>query len=315
MCFHESDTHNRRSQSYSISCRKSRLLLNVVILILTMAVPVRASESGDQTEEDTFPPEAGFPQSRRKSWQNGFGSTTVINEMVMMLPQPIEATSSWLILVSLMVCVLTATLTSYWTVNTVKDMLKKWPCGEPSSTSTNESDLATEMTDNSDVGATVMPSPTTSPPRSPRNQRRDQESEAGYESNKHNILRWLSRLHKFLEDLSQSHKFLWRPNKFLKDKMASVTRKSKFVCSLRDVDITDSDVAWYAVILEEYEDSALQKQFKEAADLVVNAVPLNLVRTFGVDPKGWLINNRECRVHEADGYVDYMFGGEPFVIV
>ena len=159
----------------------SRLLLNVVILILTMTVPVRASESGDQNEEDTFPPEAGYFQSRRKSWQNGFGSTTVINEMVMMLPQPIEATSSWLILVSLMVCVLTAMLTSYWTASTVKDMLKKWPCGEPSSTPTNESDLATEMKDNSEMGAPVMPSPTTSPPRSPRNQRRDQESEAGFE--------------------------------------------------------------------------------------------------------------------------------------
>ena len=35
---------------------------------------------------------------RGNSWQNGFGSTTVINEMVMMLPQPIEATSGWLIL-------------------------------------------------------------------------------------------------------------------------------------------------------------------------------------------------------------------------
>ena len=91
----------------------SRLLLNVVILILTMAVPVRASESGDQNEDDTFLPGAGYLQSRRKSWQNGLGSTTVINEMVMMLPQPIEATSSWLILVSLMVCVLTAMLTRY----------------------------------------------------------------------------------------------------------------------------------------------------------------------------------------------------------
>ena len=159
----------------------SRLLLNVVILILTIAVPVRASESGDQNEEDTFPPEAGYLQSRRKSWQNGFGSTTVINEMVMMLPQPIEATSSWLILVSLMVCVLTAMLTSYWTANTVKDMLKRWPCGEPSSTPTNEIDLATEMTDNIDVGATMMSSPTTSPPRSPRSQRRNQGSEAGFE--------------------------------------------------------------------------------------------------------------------------------------
>ena len=157
----------------------SRLLLNVVILILTMTVPVRASASGDQNEDDTFLPEAGYLQSRRKSWQNGFGSTTVINEMVMMLPQPIEATSSWLILVLLMVCVLTAMLTSYWT--TVKDMLKKFPCGEPSSTQTNENDLATVMTDNSDLGATVMSSPTTSPPRSPRNQRRDQESETGFE--------------------------------------------------------------------------------------------------------------------------------------
>ena len=159
----------------------SRLLLNVMILILTMAVPVRASESGDQNEEDTFLPEAGYLQSRRKSWQNGFGRTTVINEMVMMLPQPIEATSSWLILVSLMVCVLTAMLTSYWTVNTVKDMLKKLPCGEPSSTQTNENGLATVVTDNSDLGATVMSSPATNPPRSPRNQRRDQESEPGFE--------------------------------------------------------------------------------------------------------------------------------------
>ena len=155
----------------------SRLLLNVVILILTMTVPVRASESGDQNEDDTFLPEAGYLQSRRKSWRNGFGNTTVINEMVMMLPQPIEATSSWLILVSLMVCVLTAMLTGYWTANTVKDMLKKFPCGEPSSMQTNENDLATVMTDNSDLGATVMSSPTTSPPRSPRNQRRDQGSE------------------------------------------------------------------------------------------------------------------------------------------
>ena len=159
----------------------SRLLLNVVILILTMAVPVRASEFGDQNEDDTFLPEAEYLQSQRKSWRNGFGSTTVINEMVMMLPQPIEATSSWLILVSLMVCVLTTVLTSYWTANTVKDMLKNLPCGKPSSTQTNESDLATVMTDNSDLGATVMSSPTTSPPRSPRNQRRDQESEPGFE--------------------------------------------------------------------------------------------------------------------------------------
>ena len=39
------------------------------------------------------------------------------------------------------------------------------------------------------------------------------------------------------------------------------------------------------IILEEYEEAALQKPFKEAADLVVNAVPLNLVRPFGVTRK------------------------------
>ena len=66
-------------------------------------------------------------------------------------------------------------------------------------------------------------------------------------------------------------------------------RKSRFVCSPLDVGITDLNVAWYAVTLEEYEGLALQKQFKEAADLVVNAVPLNLVRSFGVDPHGWLM--------------------------
>ena len=60
----------------------SRLLLNVSIWILTMAVPVSASETGDQNEDDTFLPEAGYLQSRRKSWPNGFGSTTVINEML-----------------------------------------------------------------------------------------------------------------------------------------------------------------------------------------------------------------------------------------
>ena len=79
-----------------------RPLLSAVILILMMVVPVKASESDDQSENDMFPPEAESLQSRRKSWQNGFRSTTVINEMVMMLPQPIEATNSWLILVSLM---------------------------------------------------------------------------------------------------------------------------------------------------------------------------------------------------------------------
>ena len=67
--------------------------------------------------------------------------------------------------------------------------------------------------------------------------------------------------------------------------MAGVMRKSKFVCSPRGVGVTDSHVAWCVVTLEEYEGSALQKQFKEAADLVANAVPLNLVRPFGVDRK------------------------------
>ena len=105
----------------------------------------------------------------------------MINEMVMMLPQPIEATSSWLSLVSLMVCVLTATLTSYWTANTVKDMLKKFPRGEPSSMQTHDNDLGATMTDDRDLAATMTSSPATSPPRSPRNQRRNQESENGFE--------------------------------------------------------------------------------------------------------------------------------------
>ena len=117
------------------------------------APPTPFTAFADQSENDMFPPEAESLQSRRKSWQNGFGSTTVINEMVMMLPQPIEATSSWLILVSLMVCVLTATLTSYWTANTVKDMLKKFPRGELSSMQTNDNDLGTTMTYDSDLAA------------------------------------------------------------------------------------------------------------------------------------------------------------------
>ena len=70
-------------------------------------------------------------------------------------------------------------------------------------------------------------------------------------------------------------------------------RKSKFACSPLDVAITDSHVAWYAVTLEEYEGLALQKQFKEAADLVVHAVPLNLVRPFGMDLQRWLMVESE----------------------
>ena len=50
-----------------------RPLLSVVILILMMVVPVKASESDDQSENDMFPPEAESLQSRRKSWRNGFG--------------------------------------------------------------------------------------------------------------------------------------------------------------------------------------------------------------------------------------------------
>ena len=102
-----------------------RPLLSAVILILIIVVPVRATESEEQSEGDMFQPGVEFRQSQRKSWPHGFGDTTVINDMVMMLPQPIEATSSWLILVSLMVRVLAATLTSFSTACTVKSMLRK----------------------------------------------------------------------------------------------------------------------------------------------------------------------------------------------
>ena len=83
---------------------------------------------------------------------------------------------------------------------------------------------------------------------------------------------------------------------------------SKFACSPRDVGVTDSHVVWYVVTLEEYEGLALQKQFKEAADLVVNAVPLNLLRPFGVDPQGWLmIESEEFMKLMTMWNVDYMF--------
>ena len=52
-----------------------RPLLSAVILILTMVVPVKASESDDQSENDMVPPEAESLQSRRKSWQHDVATT------------------------------------------------------------------------------------------------------------------------------------------------------------------------------------------------------------------------------------------------
>ena len=46
---------------------------------------------------------------------------------------------------------------------------------------TNDNDLGTTMTDDSDLAATMTSSPATSPPRSPRNRGRNQESENGFE--------------------------------------------------------------------------------------------------------------------------------------
>ena len=231
-------------------------------------------------------------------------------------------------------------LTSYWTANTVKDMLKKLPYGEPSSTQANESDLATVMTDNVDLGATVMSSPTTSPPRSPRNQRRDQESEAGFE-----ILNDLveggeeredpqpnpggdvadpgvddavrDRLYEWMEeniaaplptstssyDGSTDSTSLDKTSVSPASSVGAPTNSSRTnwpascarasLCVPHWTSVSQTHMAWYVVTLEECEGLALQKQFKEAADLVVNAVPLNLVRPFGVGPHGWLMIESE----------------------
>ena len=153
-----------------------RPLLSPVILILIIVVPVRAAES-EESEGDMFQPGVEFRQSQRKSWPNGFGDTTVINDMVMMLPQPIEATSSWLILVSLMVCELAATLTSFWTACTVKSMLRKLPRGGANSTPNDDNDLAA-------MTMTISPtaSPKTSLPGSRRNLGRKRERESGVET-------------------------------------------------------------------------------------------------------------------------------------
>ena len=230
---------------------------------------------------------------------------------------------------SLMVCVLTATLTSYWTANTVKDMLKKFPRSEPSSTQTRDNDLGATMTDDRDLAATMTSSPATSPPRSPRNQRRNQESENGFEvvgglveggeeredpqpnpggevagPGVDDAVR--DRLYEWMDEniaaplraqgaqiptaAQQTPQVLTAPQQVPQVPVApqqipqvaiGQRHAHEQVCVFPlDVVITDSRVAWFVVSLEECEGLAWQKQFKEAADLAVNAVPLNLARPF-----------------------------------
>ena len=85
----------------------------ITFLILSLATPTKGRELGNQKEEEWSQQEAVFHQSQRRSWPRGSGDTTVTNEMVVMSPLPIEGTRSWSIVVSLMVCSLTAVLSSY----------------------------------------------------------------------------------------------------------------------------------------------------------------------------------------------------------
>ena len=105
----------------------------LIFLILNLAVPVATRNLESRSDDDMSPEQAVYHQSQRRSWRSGSGDTTLISEMVMISQPPTEGTKTWLILVSLVVCLLTVVLTSCWTASMVKGMLKKFLLGGQSS--------------------------------------------------------------------------------------------------------------------------------------------------------------------------------------